>query len=71
MYEGLKTANTLCLAPGDKDAKLKLLECEKMVQKIEFLKAIEVGDPPSAAEGLNLDEMGESLDLYSHKNLAD
>ncbi|KAF3935689.1 hypothetical protein ABW19_dt0207594 [Dactylella cylindrospora] len=41
--------------PGDKDARLKLLECEKMVQKAEFLKAIEVGEPPSAAEGLDVD----------------
>ena len=47
----------LCTAPADKDARLKLLECEKMVQKIEFLKAIEVGEAPSAAEGLNLDDI--------------
>lgn len=41
--------------PNNKDAKLKLAECEKIVRRIEFLKAIEVGDPPSAFEGLDLD----------------
>ncbi|KAI9786846.1 MAG: hypothetical protein M1839_005077 [Geoglossum umbratile] len=41
--------------PNDKDAKLKLAECEKIVRRAEFLKAIEVGDAPSAAEGLDLD----------------
>ena len=33
-------------------------ECEKIVRQIDFLKAIEVGDPPSAAEGLDLNAMG-------------
>jgi PPP5 TPR repeat region len=42
------------LVPNDKDAKLKMNECEKLVRKIEFLAAIEEGDPPSAAEGLDL-----------------
>jgi serine/threonine-protein phosphatase 5 len=44
-------------APNDKDAKLKLAECEKIVRRVEFLRAIEVQDPPSAAEGLDLDSM--------------
>ena len=44
-------------APNDKDAKLKLAECEKIVKRVEFLRAIEVGDEPSAAEGLDLDSM--------------
>lgn len=43
--------------PNDKDAKLKFAECEKIVRRVEFLKAIEVGEPPSAAEGLDLDSM--------------
>ena len=43
--------------PHDKDAKLKLAECEKIVRRVEFMKAIEVADPPSAAEGLDLDAM--------------
>jgi len=48
----------MCLAPNDKDARLKMSECEKLIRKIEFLKAIEQSDPPSAAEGLDLDSMG-------------
>lgn len=36
---------------------MKLAECEKIVKRIEFLKAIEVADPPSAAEGLDLDSI--------------
>lgn len=43
--------------PNDKDAKLKLAECEKIVKRVEFFRAIEVGDEPSAAEGLDLDNM--------------
>lgn len=44
-------------APNDRDAKLKLAECEKLVRRIEFEKAIEIADPPSAFEGLNIDGM--------------
>lgn len=33
-------------------------ECEKIVRRMDFMKAIEVGDPPSAAEGLDLNSMG-------------
>jgi serine/threonine-protein phosphatase 5 len=44
-------------APNDKDAKLKLAECEKIVKRVEFFRAIEIGDEPSAAEGLDLDSM--------------
>ncbi len=43
--------------PNDKDAKLKLAECEKIVKRVEFFRAIEIGDEPSAAEGLDLDSM--------------
>ncbi|KAH0548111.1 Palmitoyl-protein thioesterase 1, partial [Trichoglossum hirsutum] len=54
--EALKDFKTVVRkAPHDKDAKLKLGECEKIVRRAEFLKAIEVGDAPSAAEGLDLD----------------
>ena len=45
-------------APHDNDARLKMQECEKIVRRIDFLKAIELGDPPSAAEGLDLNAMG-------------
>lgn len=44
-------------APNDKDAKLKLAECEKIVKRVEFFRAIEIGDEPSAGEGLDLDSM--------------
>lgn len=41
--------------PNNKDAKLKLAECQKIVRQLNFYAAIEVGDEPSAAEGLDLD----------------
>lgn len=47
------------LVPGDKDARLKMQECEKIVREAQFLEAIGQSDPPSAAEGLNLDIIGE------------
>jgi serine/threonine-protein phosphatase 5 len=43
--------------PGNKDAKLKLAECQKIVRQNEFFAAIEVGDEPSAAEGLDIENM--------------
>lgn len=43
--------------PGDKNAKLQHTECEKIVKRDAFLKAIEVSDAPSAIEGLDLDNM--------------
>lgn len=49
-------------APNDKDAKLKLAECEKIVRRVEFFRAIEVDDAPSAAEGLDLDSMAVDAD---------
>jgi serine/threonine-protein phosphatase 5 len=44
-------------APTDKDAKLKLAECARIVKRNAFEKAIEIGDEPSAAEGLDIDSM--------------
>jgi serine/threonine-protein phosphatase 5 len=43
--------------PNNKDAKLKLAECEKLVRHVNFLKAIEVGDAPSAFADLDIDSM--------------
>jgi serine/threonine-protein phosphatase 5 len=57
-------------APNDKDAKLKLAECEKIVRRVEFFRAIEVGDPPSAAEGLDIDSMAVDDD-YDGVRLGD
>lgn len=45
------------LDPNNKDARLKLEECKKIVRQLAFFSAIEVGDEPSAAEGLDLDSM--------------
>ena len=47
----------LKLDPTNKDAKLKLAECQKIVRQLDFFAAIEVGDEPSAAEGLDVDSM--------------
>ncbi|EOD49502.1 Metallo-dependent phosphatase [Neofusicoccum parvum] len=43
--------------PSDKNAKLQHAECEKIVKRDAFLKAIEIADAPSAIEGLDLDSM--------------
>lgn len=40
--------------PGNKDAKLKLVECQKIVRQLDFFAAIEVEDAPSAAAGLDV-----------------
>jgi len=44
-------------APNDATAKLRMVETEKVVKRDAFLKAIEVDDAPSAAEGLDLEHM--------------
>jgi serine/threonine-protein phosphatase 5 len=44
-------------APSDATAKLRKAECEKIVKRDAFLKAIEVEDAPSAAEGLDVEHM--------------
>ncbi|KAF1944926.1 protein phosphatase 5 [Clathrospora elynae] len=44
-------------APNDANAKLRMAECEKVVKRDAFLKAIEVDDAPSAAEGLDVEHM--------------
>ena len=43
--------------PNDADAKLKLTECEKLVKRLRFEKAIEVSDPPSEFETLDIDSI--------------
>lgn len=46
--------------PQDKDAKLKLSECQKVVQMLLFQKAIAVDDDKkSVADSINLDAMSE------------
>jgi len=44
-------------SPSDAKAKLQFSECNKVVKRDAFLKAIDVGDAPSAAEGLDLENM--------------
>jgi len=44
-------------APNDATAKLRMAECEKIIKRDAFLKAIEVEDAPSVAEGLDIDNM--------------
>jgi serine/threonine-protein phosphatase 5 len=34
-----------------------MLDCEKIIKRDAFLKAIEVDDAPSVAEGLDIDNM--------------
>ena len=43
--------------PNNRDAKLKLAECEKIVRRIEFLHAIEVSDAPSPFESLDINSI--------------
>ena len=56
--------------PGNQNAKLKLAECEKLVRRMEFEKAIEVSDPPSAFEDLNIESM-QVEDSYDGVRLGD
>lgn len=44
-------------SPADKVARTQYDACQKLVKRDAFLKAIEVSDAPSAAEGLDLDSM--------------
>lgn len=56
--EALKDFKTVVKRePNNKDAKLKLAECEKIVRRVEFLRAIEVDDPPSAFADLDIDSI--------------
>ncbi|KAJ9641978.1 Palmitoyl-protein thioesterase 1 [Coniosporium apollinis] len=48
--------------PSDKVAKLQFSECDKVVKRDAFLKAIEVSDAPSAAEGLDIEHMSVEAD---------
>ncbi|KAH8162106.1 hypothetical protein CIB48_g6144 [Xylaria polymorpha] len=45
------------LDPSNKDAKLKHAECQKIVRQLNFYAAIDVGDEPSASEGLDIDSI--------------
>ncbi|KAI1745822.1 protein phosphatase 5 [Xylaria scruposa] len=58
------------LDPNNKDAKLKLAECQKIVRQLNFYAAIDVGDEPSAAEGLDIDSIAIEPD-YDGVQLRD
>ena len=59
------------LEPSNKDAKLKLAECEKIVKRVEFLRAIEFDDAPSAFEDLDIDSMAVDASYDGAKLEAD
>jgi|SRR5947207_13860008 len=44
--------------PGNKDVLARLNECEKIVKRMQFEKAIESDSAPSAWEGINVDDLG-------------
>ena len=48
---------------------MKLAECEKLVKKLAFEKAIQVSDPPSAFESLDIDSI-KVEDTYDGKALG-
>ncbi|KAG8623895.1 hypothetical protein KVT40_008871 [Elsinoe batatas] len=56
--------------PNDKLAKAQFEACQKLVKRDAFLKAIEVADAPSAAEGLDLEHMQVAKD-YDGAKLGD
>ncbi|KAK3696317.1 Palmitoyl-protein thioesterase 1 [Vermiconidia calcicola] len=56
--------------PADKVAKAQYDACQKMVKRDAFLKAIEISDAPSAAEGLDLESMAVE-DSYDGVRLKD
>lgn len=58
------------LDPANKDAKLKLAECQKIVRQLNFYAAIDVGEEPSAAEGLDIASMAIEPD-YDGVELKD
>lgn len=50
------------LDPANRDARVKLADCQKVVRQLQFFEAIEIGDPPSAAEGLDVESMAVPSD---------
>ena len=69
--EALKDFKTVVRKePNNRDAKLRLAECEKIVRRIEFLHAIEVTDAPSPFEDLDIDSITVD-DKYDGVRLKD
>lgn len=55
-YETVKKAK-----PNDKDAQMKFMECNKIVKKIAFEKAIAVEDTKSIADIIDLESIGNLI----------
>jgi len=69
--EAVKDFKTcVTIDPGNKDAKLKLVESQKIVRQLDFFAAIEIGDEPSAAEGLDIASIAVEPD-YDGARLGD
>ena len=47
--------------PSNRDALSKLAECEKIVRRIQFERAIESESPPSAWEGFDPEDLGNII----------
>ena len=47
--------------PNDKDAKQKFVECNKIVKRLAFEKAIAVDDHSCVSDGINLEAMSNTL----------
>ncbi|EEB07750.1 serine/threonine protein phosphatase [Schizosaccharomyces japonicus yFS275] len=54
--------NAVRYAPNDKSALQKSQECEKLVRRIRFEEAIQAEEPPSALEGINIEDMDVPTD---------
>jgi len=50
--------NLVVREPNNRDALAKLSECEKIVRRIQFEKAIESESPPSSWEGFDPEDLG-------------
>lgn len=69
--EAQKDLETICkVRPNDKDAKLRLEECRKIIRKMAFLKAIAVDVDKSVAATIDVDSMVVDKD-YDGPHLVD
>ena len=47
------------MRPSDKDAKMRYTECDKVVKRIAFERAIASDESKSIADQINIDTMGK------------
>ena len=50
--------------PSDKDAKMRYTECDKVVKRIAFERAIASDESKSIADQINIDTMGNCWRFY-------